>query len=120
MKMNKKREIELKILGDKELVLQIRSSIERQSEGYEVISSEIKRDRSALEFGLVEVAALLTVIQGTVFLVDFANKLLSSLKQFKSKTVVLQTPLRRIEVKYSKDLTEKELERLLKDLANIE
>lgn len=113
------QDVELRIIGDKEFVSDIYSCIENQEDDYEVILNEVNKDQSSFEFGLVEVAALVTIIQGAVFLGDFVYKLLDSLKRSKSKSIVLQTPIKRVEINYSEDLTDKELMKILKQMVSM-
>jgi hypothetical protein len=117
--MNIPKEIEIKILGGPQSVSLLSKEMSYNPAQYKILSNEISKDHSNFDFGLVEVASLVAIIQGVVYLTDFVNTLMRALKQSKTNSVIVQTPLCRAEIEYSEDLTEEKIKEVLNKLIEL-
>ncbi len=83
------------------------------SQQVQVISSGPERDPTFLAFDLSEVAALVGILEGSLFIGMFVHQVFAGLQSGKTKRVVIQTPMRRVEVVATKDLTEAHVREIL-------
>ncbi|MBI3004433.1 MAG: hypothetical protein HYY49_03350 [Ignavibacteriales bacterium] len=112
-------EIQIKFLSSSEFIRELETDFRKVGEEVKVISSGPEKDPTELDFGLNEVAAIVTIIQGSFYLGELAFKLFSALKASREKTVVVQTPFHRAEIHAHNDLTQEEVQRILKSIIEL-
>lgn len=70
-----------------------------------------------LAFGVAEVMLILALINGTNALTSLCEKIHSVMKTPQSKVIVIQTPMGRVEIRSSENLTQQEVEDLIRRIA---
>lgn len=106
-------EFQIKILGAKEQMDQLNEHANQFTEDIQVERYGIEKDPTNLKFGLAEVASLVAIAQGTVGLALLGKKIFDLLKEGKGRRIVIQTPMRRIELMSAADLTAEEVQNAL-------
>ena len=111
--------VQIKILSTPEFIQELKNEATNKSKTIKVLSSGVEKDPTALEFGLDEVATMLAIIQGSFYIGEFCSMIWRQFKDGKAKRVVIQTPLRRVEIILSEDLTEDSIRSILKKAIDI-
>lgn len=112
--MNIAESFQVKIVSTPEFIRAVESEAKANPEKMKVLSSGREKDPSFLEFGLVEVAAIVTTVTGVFYLIELGSKIFKWIKEDKAKRVVIQTPRRRVEIVATEDLTESEVQEILR------
>lgn len=108
------KEIQVKLLSSPELIHELEKEAQKNPTQLKIISTGREKDPTFLEFDIAEVATIVTVVQGAFYLGQLSLQLYQLLKSNKAKRVVLQTPLRRVEITATTDLTEDQVRDILK------
>jgi hypothetical protein len=107
-------EIQIKILGAKDQMDQLEEYARQFTEEIQIERYGIERDPTNLKFGLAEVVSLVAIAKGAVGAAILAKKIFELLRGDKARRIVVQTPMRRIELVSSTDLTPEEVQDALK------
>ena len=117
--MNASNKIELRIVGEADIISFLTKEMEKDTENYRVVQGDTEQDQTILGFGMTDAAVILAIVHRVVYLTTFAKALLESLKASKSNSIIVQTPLNKIEIKYVNDLTEDDIKKILKSVAEL-
>ncbi len=113
--------IEIKLLSTPEVIQEFEAEWNAFPDQVKIVSSGPEKDPTYLEFGLMEVAAIVAIVQGALYFGEISAKLYRWLKDNKNKNkrIVIQTPLGSTEFVATNDLTEAEVREHLKRLASV-
>ncbi|HLL77393.1 MAG TPA: hypothetical protein VK421_19215 [Pyrinomonadaceae bacterium] len=114
-------QIQVKIIGSPEVVEEIRSDWAARPDQAQVVSSGPERDINSYRYGLTEIATIVGIIEGVAALGELGKKLYDYLKGGgdDARTIIVQTPLGRWEFVARDDLTEAEVQEILRKLAGV-
>ena len=112
------RRVRTEILCSPEFVQTFRTFAESKTSEVEIRDVSMKKDRTELQFGIVEVAAIVTIIQGSVYLGKEMAQLLGEwLKDNPREKIVIRTLAGHEEL--SSELDESEILEYLKLAAGL-
>lgn len=86
----------------------------RQEPDIKVESEETKKDATRLGFDLETAAAIVTIIQGALYMGELAVKILNARAESQSNKIILQTPFATVELIKDAQITADELREILK------
>ena len=111
--------IQVKIVSTPKIVESFTADWSGREDEVQILTSGPEEDTSSYKWGLEEAVAVLTLIQGAIFLGEFAYKLYTYLKDNEDQRIIVQTPLARCEFVSTKELTEQEVKDTLRKLAGV-
>lgn len=117
--MKKNANIHTKILGSKSFIDDLSKKLKTFPEAVRIEDIKIEKDPTVLSFGLGEVASIVTLIQGTFFFSQLAKLIFDSIKAKKENRIVVQTPLKRIEVNSTEELSSDQIKKLLEESVKV-
>ena len=114
-------QIQVKIISTPEVIQALENDWATKPAQIQIISSGQERDIQSYQFGLMEAAALVAIVQGGAYLGELGLKLFHYLKESsnRARTIIIQTPVGRWEFVSRDDLTEAEVNDALKKLAGL-
>lgn len=103
-------EVQIKVLGAKEQMDELNEYSKQFAEEIQVERYGIEKDPTNLKFGLAEVASWVAITKGAVGVTILAKKIFDLLRGGRGRRIIIQTPMRRIELISSDDLTAEEVQ----------
>lgn len=76
-------------------------------------------DPYSYNLDLVDVATIVTVITGGLYFAGLAKKIFDAIKDRHNCGITIQTPFAKGEIKFSKELTEEEIQQKLSELVKV-
>ncbi len=112
--MSTPESIQIEILSSPDFIKKFGEEAETNPDKIRIIRSGKVEEATELAFGIAEVAAVLTIIQFSFYLTELPAKIHRWIRETNSKRICIQTPVKRIEIIYHKNLTEEEIRNILK------
>jgi hypothetical protein len=111
--------VQVKFISTPELIQEIENHLRSQPESATVQSVKPVADVTSYQFGLTELAEIVTVVQGAYLAGQLAAKLHQLLQERRAsnRRIVIQTPLGRSEFLASEALTEEQIRAIVTQLA---
>ena len=81
-----------------------------------VISSGKEKDPTKLGFQISDLQSIVTILEGTYLITEFAKLLFEWLKQDEAKTIVLETTLGVVKIQFHSKITVEEIRTLIKKI----
>lgn len=106
--MDSTKNYRLRIIADDSFIDQLRTE-----EGITIESESIEKDATRLGFDLVTAAAIVTIIQGALYLGELAAKIRSALAHSKANKIILQAPFGTLELVKNVPLSDEEIHTFL-------
>ena len=103
-------EIQIKILGAKEQMDELNKYATQFTDEIQIERYGIEKDPTNLKFGLAEVASLVAIVNGAAGIAILGKKIFDLLRGGSARRIIIQTPMRRIELISSADLTAAEVQ----------
>lgn len=119
--MAKPKTIQVKLMGPPDTIQALQQALQASPRQAKIVSSGPVEDPTLLEFGLMDWAAVVAIVQATLYFGELSAMLYQHLQDNKDKTrrIVVQTPLGRAEFVPSKDLTPRQIQDALQSLASL-
>ncbi len=107
------------MVGSKEDIAGFRTFLEQYPGQAAVSESEVEDDPSRYQFGWIDAAAIMTVIQTTLYAGELPVRIVRWMKDNhdRDRLIVLQTPFEKIEIRSRYPMTEEEVQEKLAMLA---
>lgn len=102
------------IIADEALAEAIKAYAEENPADMEIESERSNRDAARLGFDIGGAADIVTLVTATFFFGELAVRLFQWMRANRSNKIIIQTPMKTVEISNSAQLTEKEVLRLLK------
>jgi hypothetical protein len=113
--------IQIKVISSRDVIEELEKDFRKSPDQIRLVSSGPDDDPTSWQFGILEVAAIVTTMQGTFYLGELSLKIYKHLQKQKDakRRIVVITPLGRAEFVASADLTEAQIKETLRRLANV-
>jgi hypothetical protein len=93
----------------------IEELITEEESKIQILEKKSQKPYSKLSFGVVEIAAIVAIVQGTFYIGELAYKIYEARKKNKLSSIVIKTQFKKIEIDFQeKEFEEEEIKSLLK------
>ena len=117
--MSSTSDIEVNFFGTEDFSSALQSSFLETPDQVRVMRSGTLTNPREFNWGLTQIAEVITIVTAAFYFGELALRVYKALKVSKSKKVVLQTPIRTIEIANDDTLTPEQIEKILKQLVKI-
>lgn len=111
--------VQVKFLSDKSDIERLHSYLRERTNTVDIQRHGTEKDPSNLAFGIAEVAALVALFKDALPFLEMGKFIFELLHDTSQKKIVIQTPMRRIELVSSVDLTRAEIDEALAALVKV-
>lgn len=111
--------IKVKFISDSEFIEEVENISNDYPNDFTIIEKKEERDAARLGFDIAIAASVVTIITGIFFTVELAAKIKSWLSKNNTNRIIVQTPFGYVEIRKDRDMTEEEVQRLLRRAINL-
>lgn len=107
--------LQVTFIGEREDIDEMIAGFEAAQSPVRVLSADSAEDPTFQKFGLIEYAAVATIVQLGFYSVELCTKLYDHLRRKGSpnRTIIVRTPFNSVTIEFSEDLTPGEVKRKL-------
>ena len=111
--MKKNDSLRIKVVAENNIIHNLQSLFSSNIEDVKIIGDGEIDNSTKLEFGLLEISAIITIISSAFYIGKFCGELFKLIKEHNAKKVYIQTPIRTVEINNHKNLSKKEIKNIL-------